>query len=132
MSTNSSNIILNFFGETVTTSKPESLDALRESISKLFFFSPEDAKEILLTYNENGDKLMIENDEDLKVFLESKINAIDLDISQTSKIYKKSMENIKQENEKDKLELENLLKRQEDLNKMTETEFEKIEKKSKK
>ena len=125
MSTNASNIILNFFGETVTIQKPESVDNLRETISKLFFFSPEDAKEILLTYNENGDKLMIENDEDLKAFLESKINTIDLDISQTSKIYKKSMENIKQENEKDKLELENLLKRQEDLNKMTETEFEK-------
>ena len=123
MSTNTSNIILNFFGETVSTSKPESLDALRESISKLFFFSPEDAKEILLTYNENGDRIMIENDEDLKAFLNNKITTIDLDISQTSQIYKKNMENIKQENEKDKLELENLLKRQEELDNLAEKEL---------
>ena len=123
MSTNSSKIILNFFGETVTISKPESLDALRESISKLFFFSPEDAKEILLTYNENGDRIMIENEEDLKSFLNSKITTIDLDISQTSQIYKKNMENIKQENEKDKLELESLLKRQEELDNIAEKEF---------
>ena len=72
MSTNASNIILNFFGETKKKKKPESVDNLRETISKLFFFSPEDAKEILLTYNENGDKLMIENDEDLNLF--EKIN----------------------------------------------------------
>ena len=82
-------ITLNFFGETVTVQNPKSLEALRNSISSLFCFSPEDAKEILLTYNENGDKLLIECDEDLNAFLNSKITTIDLDISQTSQLYKK-------------------------------------------
>ena len=125
MSTTTSTITLNFFGEKVSIPSPQSLDSLRKSISALFFFSPEDAKEILITYDENGDKLIIENDEDLKAFLESKVNTIDLDISQTSKIYKKSVETIKEENEKDKLNLENLLKRQEELDKLKETEFSK-------
>ena len=109
MSTNKK-ITLNFFGEIVSIANPQSLDSLRNSISSLFCFSPEDAKEILITYNENGDKIMIENDEDLKAFLKSKVTTIDLDISQTSQIYKKNAENIKQENEKDKLALESLLK----------------------
>jgi hypothetical protein len=104
-------------------STPKSLESLRNSISSLFCFSPEDAKEILLTYNENGDKLVIENDEDLKAFLNSKINTIDLDISQTSQIYQKNLETIKKENEKDKLDLENFIKRKEELEKKKETEF---------
>ena len=123
MSTTTTSITLNFFGEEVSIPSPQSLEALRASISTLFFFSPEDAKEILVTYKENGDRILIENDEDLKAFLKSEVNTIDLDISQTSKIYKKNMENIQQENEKDKLELESLLKRQEELNKFKETEF---------
>ena len=98
-------ITLNFFGEEVSIPSPQSLAALRTSISTLFFFSPEDAKEILITYNENGDRILIENEDDLKAFLKSEVNTIDLDISQTSKIYKKNMENIKQENEKDKLDI---------------------------
>ena len=125
MSTTTPTITLNFFGEKVSIPSPQSLDSLRKSISASFFFSPEDSKEILITYDENGDKLIIENDEDLKAFLESKVNTIDLDISQTSKIYKKNMETIKEENEKDKLTLENLLKRQDELDKMKETEFSK-------
>ena len=118
-------ITLNFFGETVSVPNPQSLSTLRNNIANLFYFSPEDAKEILITYNENGDRIVIENDEDLKAFLNSKINTIDLDISQTSQIYQKNLESIKQENEKDKLNLDNLLKRQEELEKMKETEFEK-------
>ena len=116
-------ITLNFFGETVSVPNPQSLSTLRNNIANLFYFSPEDAKEILITYNENGDRIVIENDEDLKAFLNSKINTIDLDISQTSQIYQKNLESIKQENEKDKLNLDNLLKRQEELEKMKETEF---------
>ena len=116
-------ITLNFFGESVTVQNPKSLGELRNNIANLFCFSPEDAKEILLTYNENGDKIVIENEEDLNVFLKSEIKTIDLDISQTSQIFKKNMENIKQENEKDKTDLENLLKRQEELDKLKETQL---------
>lgn len=118
-----SQITLNFFGETVSVANPSSISALRNNIATLFCFSPEDAKEILLTYNDNGDKIVIENDEDLKAFLNTKINTIDLDISQTSQLYQKNLDTIKQENEKDKLALENLLKRQEELDQLKETKY---------
>ena len=66
---------------------------------------------------------MIENDDDLNAFLKSEITTIDLDISQTSQLYKKNLDTIKKEKEKDKLDLENLLKRKEELDKMKETQF---------
>ena len=99
MSKTTSRLTLNFFGEIVTLPIPQSLDALRKDISRLYFFSPEDAKEIILTYNENDDIIMIENDEDFNVFLKSNIDKIDLDISQTSKIFKKNLDIVREEKE---------------------------------
>ena len=119
------NVTLNFFGEKVSLSSPQSLESLRNSISSLFYFSPEDAKEIILTYNENGDRLVIENDEDLKAFLNSAISTIDLDTSQTSQIYQKNLEYIKLEKEKDKVTLEKLLKKKEELEKKKQNQFKK-------
>lgn len=123
MSKTTSRLTLNFFGEIVTLPIPQSLDALRKDISRLYFFSPEDAKEIILTYNENDDIIMIENDEDFNVFLKSNIDKIDLDISQTSKIFKKNLDIVREENEKNKNDLEILIKKNEELDKMKETEF---------
>jgi hypothetical protein len=114
---------LNFFGEKISVEKPKSISALRSEISKLFFFSPQDAAEILLTYNENGDKIIIENDEDLKAFLNSKIAIIDLDISQSSKIYKDNLNQLQEESLKDKKSLDELIKHGEELNKLKETKF---------
>ena len=75
-----SKITLNFFGEKITVEKPKSLSALRKDISRLFCFSAQDAAEIILTYNDNGDKAIIANDDDLKAFFNSKATMIDLDI----------------------------------------------------
>ena len=85
-----SKITLNFFGEKVLVEKNKirNLSSLRKEISRLFFFSPQDASEILLTYNENGDKVVIENEEDLKVFLNSK-NVITQKRKKKSKILKR-------------------------------------------
>ena len=49
-------ITLNFFGETINSDIPKTLSSLRSEISKLFYFSPQDAAEILLTYKLNGEK----------------------------------------------------------------------------
>ena len=118
-----SKITLNFFGETLSINKPKSLFALRSEISELFCFSPEDASEILLTYVENGNKKVISNDEDLKTFLESKTTLLDLDISQSSKIYKSNLNQLQEENLKDKKVLDELLKKREELAKIKETKF---------
>ena len=120
-----SKIILNFFGEKalIERNKLNSVSSLRNEISKLYLFSPQDAAEILLTYNENGDKIIIGNDEDLKFFLESKVKTIDLDISQNSQIYKDSLNQLQEENQKDKKTLDELLKKKEELKKIKDTKF---------
>ena len=118
-----SKIVLNFFGEIISVERPKSLASLRNEIARLFCFSKQDADEILLTYVEDGDKLIIENENDLKAFLDSKVTVIDLDISQNSKIFKDNLNQIKEETLKDKEELEALQRKKEELNKLEETKF---------
>ena len=119
-----SKITLNFFGEIITIEKPKSLSTLRNDISRLFCFSAQDAAEIVLTYNDNGDKAIIVNDDDLKAFLNSKSTMIDLDISQNSKIYKDNLNQLQEESLKDKKCLEELLKKKEEFKKLRQTKFE--------
>ena len=125
-----SELTLNFFGEKVLIEKNRlnNLSSLRKEISRLFYFSLQDASEILLTYNDNGDKIIIENEEDLKVFLNSKIKILDLDISQHSQIYKDSLNQLKVENSKDKNIINELIKKREELNKLKKNKFAKEKK----
>ena len=95
-------ITLNFFGEKASIDKPNNLSSLRNEISRLYLFTPQDAAEIILTYNDNGDKIIISNDEDLKAFLNSKNTMIDLDISQNSQIFKDNLNQLKEDSLKDK------------------------------
>ena len=110
-------ITLNFFGEKANIDIPKLLSGLRNQISKLFCFSKQEADEILLTYDLNGEKKPISNDQDLKTFLNSKVSIIDLDISQTSKIYTDNLNKLKEENHKDEEVLKALLKKDEELQK---------------
>ena len=121
-------ITLNFFGEKINTDIPKSLSALRSQIAKLFCFSNQDADEILLTYGLNGEKKTILNDHDLKTFLNSKCTTIDLDISQSSKIYKDNLNKLKEEKNEDEKILKELLKKSEELHKRKEQSFD-LEKK---
>jgi len=116
-------ITLNFFGEIVSVEKPTSLDELRNKICDVFCFTPQDASEIVLTYNDNGDQTMISNENDFKTFIESKVGMIDLNISQQSQIYKENLNQLQEENSKDKALLEELLKKKEEFKKMKETKF---------
>ena len=124
-----SKITLNFFGEKMTVNQPKTMCSLRKKISEIFCLSPQDAAEMLLTYKKNGNKITITKEEDFKAFLKSKINTIDLDISQNSKIYLDNLNQLQEENLKDRKILDNLLKKKEELKKLKETKFmsEKIE-----
>lgn len=55
--------------------------------------------------------------------MESKTTLLDLDISQSSKIYKSNLNLLQEENLKDKKALDELLKKKEELTKMKETKF---------
>ena len=116
-------ITLNFFGEIVSVEKPANLSALRNEISNLFCFTPQDASEIVLTYNVNGEQAIISNENDFKTFLDSKVDLIELNISQQSQIYKENLNQLQEENSKDKALLEELLKKKEEFKNMRETKF---------
>ena len=125
-----SKIILDFFGEINQIDKPKSLSSLRQEISRLFFFTKEDAEEILLYYNNRSkkEKVYIENEEDLNKFISTKIDTIYLDINQKSKIYIENLNKIKKETMTNKTKLEELLKKNDELKKLKETKFAKEKK----
>ena len=120
-----SKITLNFFGEIFSVEKANNLSSLRNQISTLLCLNPQDAAEIILTYknNENEDKKIISNDDDLNEFFNSKATMIDLDISQSSQIYKKNLDQLQEEKHKDKDALEELLKKNDELEKLKETKL---------
>ena len=118
-----SKITLNFFGETIMVNKPNTLSSLRNEISQLFCLSAQDAAEIILTYKKHGEKQTITNDEDLKTFLNSKTSMIDLEISQTSKLFQDNLNKLQEENLNDKKTLDELLKKRKDLNNLKESQF---------
>ena len=119
-----SKITLNFFGESIVVDKPKSLSSLRNDISQLFCLSSQDAAEIILTYKKNGEKQNILDDENLKTFLNSGSTLIDLDISQSSQLYKNSLNKLQEENSLDKKTLEELLKKKKELSDLKEKKFE--------
>ena len=112
-----SNITLNFYNELVKVEVPKNLSALRTQISKSFLFSPNDAEEVILTFVDNGEQILIQNDKDYKAFLSSNTDIINLSISQNSQIYQKSLNKINEESQ-DKKKLETLLNRKRELDDM--------------
>ena len=118
-----SKLTLMFCGESFDIEKPKSLSSLRNEISQLFGLDTQDADEMILTYEKNGEKKNISSDEDLKTFLNSKLTNINLDISQNSKIYKDNLNKLKEQNLKDKKALGNLLKKKQELRNLKETKF---------
>ena len=117
------NIVLNFFDELIKVDIPKNLSDLRAKISQACLFSPKDAEEIILTYNSDKKTIPIENEEDYKTFLESKIEKIDLEISQNSKIYQENLNKIVEEVSEDKKKLESLIQRNNEIEQLKETKL---------
>ena len=118
-----SKIILNFFGDSVSIPKPKDLPSLRRIISLKFFLSSKDAEEILLTYTNKGQKITITSEEDLKDFYNSKINKIDLDISEESQIFEESFNRIQQENLDNQKKLKELIDKNKKLEILKKEKF---------
>ena len=110
-----SNLILSFFDEEVFIKSPKSFQELLSKISSSFLLNPEDAKELIITYEDkNHRKFKIKDEADYKAFLPKKITKINLDISQNSSIYIKE---FKQQEETERQKLENLLKLENEIKK---------------
>ena len=119
----SSKINLNLFGEIVNIEPPSNLIELREKIAENFVLNKSDAEELILSYTKESKSINIEKEEDYKIFLESKINQIKIDISQNSHIYQENSSKSKEEKENDEKKLNELLKQNEEYKKLLSTKF---------
>jgi len=116
-------INLDFFGEVISIPIQKDLPDIRRTISTKFFFTDSDAQEIILYYLKENERKIIVKEEDYKIFLKEKSKNIFLDISQSSQIYKKNLEELK--NKELNEELEKLYKKREEYNNIKEIKFEK-------
>ena len=113
-------LLLDFFGEKVSISKPKDLSLLRIQISEQFCFSDTDATEILIYYINDNQKTYIVNDEDYSNFLKQKISFLHLDIDTKSKLYQDNYKKLESENETKIVELEKLLVKKKRIEKLEE------------
>lgn len=121
-------IILNFFDEEISINKPKTLSDLRIQISLSFRLNLEDTKELLLSYMDNNSKKSsIENENDYKTFLSKKIQKINININQYSKIFKNEILKQEEENIINKKRLKELLELDIELEKPTPGKFQKEE-----
>ena len=111
---------LDFLGEKVNIRKPKDLSSLRIQISEKYCLNEADAIEILLYYKINDDKQYIIDDEDFSNFLKLNISMIYLDIDQNSKLYLEYKSKIEEENIEGNSELEELVERRKNIEKLEE------------
>ena len=116
-------IILDFFGEEILIPISKNLSSIRQEISEKFFLSNSDAQEIILYYKKENQNLIIEKEEDYKIFFKEDNEKIFLDISQNSQLYKNHLEELKKKEIKENLY--ELYKKREDLNNIKNTKYEK-------
>ncbi len=103
-------ICLNFFGEKAEINIPTNLEALRKAIQEQFLFSPSDAAEVMIGYMKDLKTKIIKTEEDFRNFIKEKINQINLDISEESRIYQENLKEVENEETKLKNELDILTK----------------------
>ena len=111
------NLSLNFFGEKVDIKLPESLANLRQQISEKFLFSPSEAADILISYGKDLGKKIIETEKDFEDFIKKKVLNVDLDVDPKSQLYQKSLVKLQNESEENKKNLEEMLKKIEEIKK---------------
>ena len=112
---------LNFFGEEVSINMPTDLSALRQQISEKFVFSTSDAAEIVVSYVKDLGPIIIQTEQDFVTFISEKINKINLDISQNSKLFQQNLKSLQKKSEDNKKLLEEALKKKEEIKKQKET-----------
>jgi len=103
-------ISLNFFGEKAEINVPTSLESLRNAISEQFLFSPQDAAEVMIGYIKDLKTKVIKTEEDFRTFIVEKINQINLNINEESRIYKENLKEVENKEINLKKQLDLLIK----------------------
>ena len=67
-----SKLTINFFGVSISVTKPKDLQSLRCIFSLKFFLTEKDAKEIIVNYIQKGEQISITSEEELRHLLQIK------------------------------------------------------------
>ena len=110
------NLILNFYSEKEIITFPKNLSSLKKQISEKYVLSLSDIDEIELSYMQKETKKFIKTEIDFITFIHSRITELNLEINESSKLYKKNLEELRKKNKDDLIYLA-LLKKQKDENK---------------
>ena len=122
-------LTLNFYSEIIKIPLEKELSSLKESISTNYNLSLSDVDEIEISYKINDVKKIIKSEIDYKIFLHSRKQELNLEIKESSVLFKKSLEDLRNKKKEDLLKL-NLLKKQKEENKIRQ-EKETVETKKK-
>ena len=107
---------INFLGEKIKVDFPNDLSDLYQKIMNNFFLSEKDVKELLITYTQDPGEMLIEKVEDFKLFIEAKVDIIDININLRSELYKNSFIKVQKENEDIKKKYDEILNKVNDIN----------------
>ena len=107
---------INFLGEKIKVDFPNDLSDLYQKIMNNFFLSEKDVKELLITYTQDPGEMLIEKVEDFKLFIEAKVDIIDININQSSELYKNSFIKVQKENEDIKKKYDEIINKVNDIN----------------
>ena len=120
-----SNLSINFLGEKIEVDFPNNLSDLYQKIMNNFFLSEKDVKELLITYSQDFEKMMIEKEEDFNSFIKAKVYIIDIDINQRSELYKNNLIKVQKENEDIKKKYDDVINQVNNIDKETKEKKEK-------
>ena len=113
---------LNFYGEELLIQYPKNFTSLKKEIAEVYQLSLSDISELDITYLKNEGKNIIKSENDYKIFLNSKIFKITLEINEHSKLYKKNLVDLQNKAKDDLLILELLKKEKEENRKRQDKE----------
>ena len=116
-------LTLDLFGEIVKIDQPPNLFHLKQKISEIYVLKKSDVDEFALSYNKEDKLIYIENEDDYKAFLDSKIKEIHIDITPISLENRENLQILNGDKINDEKKINELLKQNEDYKKLLSTKF---------
>ena len=110
------NLTLNFYSEKQIIPLEKGYSSLKKSISEFYGLTLSDVDELEISYKKNEVKKIIKTEIDYTVFLHSLIFELNLEIKESSQLYKNSLEDLRKKNKDDLIKL-SVLKKQKVENK---------------
>ena len=114
---------LDLFGEIISIDQPTNLFYLKQKISESYALKKSDVDELVLSYNKEAKSIYIENEDDYKAFLDSKITEIHIDITPINFEDRENLQVLNEEKTKEEKKFNELLKQNEDYKKLLSTKF---------